>query len=52
MKRKKKKIKEKSFGGKKRWEMKNWGKFCAAIKKIWGEVYSEVLWNMSMQHID
>ena len=52
LKRKKKKIKEKSFGGKKRQEMKNWGKFCAAIKKIWGEVYSEVLWNMSMQHID
>ena len=37
MKRMKKKIKEKSFGGKKRWEMKNWGKFCAAIKKFGGK---------------
>ena len=39
MKRKKeKKIREKSFGGKKRWEMKNRAKFCAAIKNLEGSI--------------
>ena len=33
-KERKKKIREKSFGGEKRWETKNRGKFCAAMKNL------------------
>ena len=48
---KKKKLKKKALGGKKVGN-EELGEILCGNKKIWGKVCSDVLWNMSMQHID
>ena len=50
--KKKKKLKKKALWGEKKVGNEELGEILCGNKKIWGEVYSDVLWNMSMQHID
>ena len=50
-KERKKKLKKKALGEKKVGN-EEFGEILCGNKKFWGEVYSDVLWNMSMQHID